>query len=149
MVPRKLKLLPALALIGLLAAGCTSDDNPLAPTASEDTTPPSIPQTVVEASDGLGHRLEWTPNAEADLAGYNVYRYDPDLSRDNSYVKMNDAILTANSYTLPIETQTWNYRIRAVDRAGNESGWSNVVAVDGVRGSGGGIDDPAGIKRGR
>ena len=147
MVPRK--LLPALALIGLLAVGCTSSDNPLAPTGSEDTTPPSIPQSVVEVSGNQGHRLTWDANAEADLAGYNVYRYNPDPARENAYVKMTSTALTTNSYLLPIDTQTWSYRVRAIDRAGNESALSGIIVVNGTRSSGGGIDDPPGIKRGR
>ena len=142
------KILPALAIIGVLAAGCTSDDNPLAPTASEDTQPPSIPLEVVQLSDNLGYRLSWNPNAESDLAGYNVYRYNPDPAREMAYVKMNSTLLTTNSYKLPIETSTWNYRVRAIDRAGNESALSGIVVVHGIDATAG-IDDPEGIKRGR
>jgi fibronectin type 3 domain-containing protein len=142
------KILPALALIGVLAAGCTSDNNPLAPTASEDTTPPSMPQSVVELSDNFGYRLSWAANAEADLQGYNVYRYNPDPVRENSYVKMNATILTTNTYNLPIDTSTWNYRVRAIDRAGNESALSGIVVVQGVDGTAG-HGEPPGIKRGR
>lgn len=139
MVPRK--LLAAIALIGLLAAGCTSSDNPLAPTASEDTTPPSSPQNVVQVDDNFGYRLTWAPNAEADLAGYYVLRYSPDPSRENSYVVMNSQILTTNSYMLPIEPQTWNYRVRAVDKAGNESALSDIIVVQGINATAGRGDD--------
>jgi fibronectin type 3 domain-containing protein len=123
-------MLVAVALIGLLAAGCTSDDNPLAPTASEDTTPPSIPVNV-EVSGGA-HRLIWDSNAEADLAGYNVYRFDPDPSRENSYVKMNGSLVTANAWLAPIDTHTWIYRVGAVDASGNESAKSGQVTVGGA-----------------
>ena len=140
--------MPALALIGVLAVGCTSEENPLAPTAIEDTQPPSMPQEVVELHDNLGYRLSWAANAESDLAGYNVYRYAPDPNRENSYVKMNSTVLTANSYSLPMDTQTWNYRVRAIDRAGNESALSGIVVIHGIDATAG-HDEPEGIKRGR
>jgi len=129
------KLLSVVALAAVLATGCTSENNPVSPNGStEDTTPPAVPQNVgsVEAR-GLWI-MSWAANAEADLAGYNVYRYDPDPSRENSYVKVNASTITNTTYTLPTHPGDLQYKVRAVDQTGNQSGlsqsaWSAIPEI--------------------
>ena len=123
------KLFPVLAIVGLLATGCTSDENPLAPGVGEDTTPPAAPQSVVYRSDNLGARLTWGANGEPDLAGYNVYRFDPDPSRENAYVKVNSAVVSSTTFNIPIYQGESLFRVKSIDKAGNESAWSSVTSV--------------------
>lgn len=122
------KLLSVVALAAVLATGCTSENNPVAPTSSiEDTTPPAVPQGVATKASNGGWIMTWDANAEADLAGYNIFRYDPDPSRENSYVKVNASTLTDTEYSLPIVPGQWSYRVRAVDQTGNQSGLSTIA----------------------
>lgn len=125
------KLLSVVALAAVLATGCTSE-NPVSPTGSiEDTTPPAVPQNVSSDRGQGAWTMSWSANAEADLAGYNVYRYDPDPSRESSYVKVNSSTITSTSFKLPVLTGELQYKVRAVDQTGNLSGlsqsaWSEI-----------------------
>jgi len=74
--------------------------------------------------------LEWQPNSEPDLAGYNVLRA---TQSGGPYNKINPALVTATAFT---DTQTadgttYYYVLTAVDRVGNESPHSQES--DGVR----------------
>ncbi len=123
-------LLPICALAAILAVGCTSENNPLSPSgSSEDTTPPAAPQGVATKTTDAGWVMSWDANGEADLAGYNIYRYDPDPSRENAYVKLNGGPITSTSFGLPLEPGDWIYRVRAVDATGNQSGMSAIASV--------------------
>jgi hypothetical protein len=138
MSPRK--LLPIFALAGLLAAGC-AEENLLAPGGSEDTTPPAAPQGAILQPSSGDWRMSWNPNGEADLAGYNVFRYDPDPSRENAYVKVNPSTITTNSYSVSVDPASAIFRVRAVDATGNQSGMSGIatlVAAGSGRGGDGG-----------
>ena len=128
MVPRK--LLPALALTALLATGCASDENPLAPTSTgADTTPPASPQSLTQHTDQGGYRISWAASADADLAGYNVYRYDPDPSRVSAWVKINGSLVTGTTHSVMVAPGEWNYAVRSVDQSGNESPLSSFITV--------------------
>ena len=64
--------------------------------------------------------LKWSPNTEADLTGYNVYRSD---SATGTYTKLNQSLLSSPSFSdanAPKGVVSY-YRIMAVDAAGNES----------------------------
>ena len=146
MIPRK--LLPALALTVVLATGCTSDENPLAPTSGgSDTTPPASPLSLVHHTDGTGQVLSWAASADADLAGYNVYRYDPDPSRESAWIKINGSLVSGTSYPIQRTPGETIYSIRSVDQSGNESPLSSVVSAQFGPAVGGG-NDPEGMKLG-
>lgn len=71
--------------------------------------------------------LEWDPNSEPDLAGYNIYRSQQSGS---GYVKLNSSLIQATSYTDDTIQYgvTYYYVATAVNTSGLESGYSNEVA---------------------
>ena len=88
-----------------------------------DVFPPSPPAGLagVPSSSG-GHAaidLSWQPDADIDLAGYNVYRRDA----NGSFTRLNAAPLTGPAYTDATVTPgtRYTYRVTAVDGSGNES----------------------------
>lgn len=122
------------ALLGL-SAGCSSDGS-TAPTPiveAEDEVPPLTPYGVFAPKvDTRGFSLTWDPNSEADLAGYNVYVYDPSPLRENAYVRVNDADpLDKNTFVYRAEEdqQVIWVRISAVDVNDNESPLSAPTEV--------------------
>jgi len=95
--------------------------------------PPAVPQGLlaagfpVEGSDAIAVDLVWQPNAESDLAGYNVYRQ----ADDGAAVK-----LTAKPVALPAfhdataaHGVSYRYTVTAVDAKGNESAASAVAEL--------------------
>ena len=89
-----------------------------------DVYPPGPPRqlTLVVGREFLS--LAWFPNPEADLAGYQVFRRQGrgDFRR-----------LTATQRTSYADRdvqagRVYSYRVSAVDRAGNQSDYSNVVS---------------------
>lgn len=70
---------------------------------------------------GGGVRVSWSPNAEADLAGYSVYRA---VAAGGPFVSLTGALLTANEYvdaTIPAGTEAVWYQVTASDATDNES----------------------------
>jgi len=71
--------------------------------------------------------LNWTPNTDADLKGYNVYR---SLTATGTYQKINNRLIEGTSYFkdigLQIETMYY-YKISAVDQSANESDLTNYL----------------------
>ncbi|HOK41829.1 MAG TPA: hypothetical protein PLD27_12425, partial [bacterium] len=95
---------------------------------TSDTIPPSAPIGLIAVA-GIGQAtLNWQPNTESDIAGYNVYR---SLTSGSGYIKNNGALLTSpqfTSYAL-LSGKRYYFVVTAVDRAGNESLFSNEVNV--------------------
>jgi hypothetical protein len=115
-------------LAALLLAGCGSDGGPTAVTTSLDSTPPQAPTGLVQTTGSGGSPvLRWTPNAEADLDGYEVYKYSPAPDRDNAYVMVGSVDGTPE-YPLTGIGTSW-YRVRALDRSGNRSAASSALTV--------------------
>jgi hypothetical protein len=81
--------------------------------------------------------LTWTANQEADLAGYNIYRFDPTIGSNGLWVKLNISLITTNSYTDSsitlagggIPSHYEHYRVHAVDQQQLESVPSEQVEV--------------------
>ena len=93
-----------------------------------DTSPPSAPHAVQAVSERDGVHLTWAANAEADLAGYNLYR----TQNGGIALRLNGALLTAAEYidtTAPADVQGVAYQVTAVDRRGNESARALVTQV--------------------
>lgn len=95
-----------------------------------DTAPPSAPTGVTAAKQGDGSvRVSWSPNSEADLAGYDVYRA---LSAGGPFSALNGSLVTPTEYaddTLPAGTETVWYQIGARDDSGNESARSSTYRL--------------------
>lgn len=74
--------------------------------------------TVVEISDGL--RISWTPGADDDVVSYNIYIG----TSSNPTTKV--ATTTSNPYTYNSLTFVEHFvRVKAVDKFGQESAYSN------------------------
>ena len=106
------------------------DDTPAASVITHDIFPPSVPSGLQAVYSGPGQQpfidLIWAPVANADLAGYNIYRSDSaapatkinhDLVRTPAYKDL--AVSTGKHYT---------YSVSAVDVRGNESARSEPAS---------------------
>lgn len=126
------KLLLCAALGAAIAiSGCGTAGSPTSPNAVLDSTPPATPSGLVAAPDGNGYtELAWTPNSEADVAGYEVYMYSPSPGRDNAYLLVGE-VTNGHSWQTPgmDETGTYYFRVRAVDASGNRSGFTPSLGV--------------------
>jgi hypothetical protein len=90
-----------------------------------DTYPPRPPTEVTAVSNGESISLVWSPNAEDDLAGYYVYR----SGIDRDFKKLTPLISTASFEDTDVEKgKTYFYRVRALDKVGNESDNSKEVS---------------------
>lgn len=103
--------------------GCGETSETIAPPATPDTTPPSVPTdvTLYDRPDYL--EVTWTPNAEVDLDGYQVIR-----STDNgaTWEPASASTLETNSFQSG-KFLVVQYRVSAVDDAANESAYSGPV----------------------
>jgi hypothetical protein len=72
--------------------------------------------------------LEWDPNSESDLAGYNIYR---STQSGWGYTRLNGGLISATTYVDSTVSagQTYYYVCTAVNTAGAESGYSNEVSA--------------------
>ncbi|MEU6227262.1 PA14 domain-containing protein [Streptomyces sp. NPDC047042] len=104
----------------------------LAPT-TPDRTAPLAPGSAKAVSGDTRATVSWARNAEADLAGYRVYRStSTPVAIDTAHRISGSALLTGTSFTstgLRNGTKYW-FAVTAVDRTGNQSRASaNVSAV--------------------
>ncbi len=93
-----------------------------------DTTPPAIP-TGLAATPGNGVvALDWSSNAEPDLAGYHVYRA---TQNGGPYSVITTSPLLASAYndTSVSNGTTYYYVVTALDTSGNESADSTQVSA--------------------
>ncbi|MBM3286322.1 MAG: hypothetical protein FJY88_03070 [Candidatus Eisenbacteria bacterium] len=114
----------AMALV-LSIAGCGSDDrSSVMDPVVMDTAPPVPPAgtQLMWQMDGK-FAIRWNANSEPDLAGYRVYRYEPDPARMSAYVCVSGAGLLAGPKMTMAATQgtAFTLRVSAVDLSGNES----------------------------
>jgi hypothetical protein len=89
---------------------------------------PAAPTGLAATSGRSVVDLDWKDNAEADLAGYNVYR---SASPGGPYTKLSHALLSRSDYqdaNLPHDA-TYAYVVTAVDAGGGESIRSNEVSA--------------------
>lgn len=142
----------AAAVLALTSYGCGAGNNPAAPSTSLDSSPPQAPVGLVQVVDASNQSIvQWTPNSESDLAGYQVYLYSPDPSRDNAYVLAATLAADQASWTLPTvdETTTSWVKLCALDQTGNRSAESSALQVT-LQPVPAGIEPPAdepGVKR--
>jgi hypothetical protein len=123
--------LALLALVALIAAGCSDNDGPV---AVVDSVPPAPPQAVKTVTGDDRVTLSWVRNTEPDLAGYRVYRgttgydgpFDP-LGTTAAIGWVDDEVVNG---------QTYFYAVAAYDEAGNESDLSVENTFDTPRPAG-------------
>jgi len=92
-----------------------------------DEFPPQPPSGLTLFAEAGAIRLVWAANAEADLAGYSVYRSE---SAGEGYRKITSSLLAAPSYrdTDLTPGRRYHYVVTASDRNGKESGRSEEVS---------------------
>ena len=114
--------------VAALMSGCGSSSNPTNVTPL-DTSPPPTPTSLTLVVDGSTRSLTWAASTAPDVAGYDVYAYQPDPERDNSYIKITSLVGVGTSYVLPaMWSGDGNYfRVVAVDNASNASGMSTPL----------------------
>lgn len=111
----------------------SADSNP-AIVLAKDIFPPAAPQELEavinpatpEASPSI--ELVWAIGTEPDLAGYAVYRRE---QPDDVDQRVSTELLPVPAFrdTTVLPGHQYFYRVRAIDRAGNESALSAPVAV--------------------
>jgi hypothetical protein len=102
------------------------DDSPSVQAFAHDVFPPQVPSGLQAVASGVGQKpfvdLIWGPVADADLAGYNVYRNEPGAAP----VKVNAELIKTPAYrdANVNSGHEYVYSVTAVDLRGNESGHS-------------------------
>ena len=106
------------------------EDTPEVKILTHDIYPPSVPTGLQAVASGAGQQsfidLIWSPVAEADLAGYNVYRGEP----GSAAVKINSELVKVPAYRdADVKSGVrYSYSVSAVDARGNESGKSEEAS---------------------
>lgn len=91
-----------------------------------DRFPPASPQNVRAVAVPGAVELAWSPNAESELAGYNVYR-----SEGGAPAKLNAELLPIPLFrdsTVKAGTE-YRYQVKAVDQEGNEGAASEEATA--------------------
>ncbi len=139
MVLRRSVAAVAVTLATFALTGCAAEDTLSSLNQNVDTAPPSAPVNVTTQTHGSTVVLDWDASTEADVVGYDVYRYDPDPARESAYVKVNAATIPTSEYSIVDRNEqgTW-YRVKAVDLSSNRSAISGgAFAEVGIPESGG------------
>jgi hypothetical protein len=106
------------------------DDTPVVQLVAHDVFPPAVPTGLQAVASGVGQSpfidLIWSPNSDADLAGYNVYRREEGAST----VKINSQVTATPAYrdSGVVSGKKYFYWVSAVDLRGNESGHSEEAS---------------------
>jgi hypothetical protein len=114
-----------------------SDSFVFAPGDTVDTTPPQIPVglRIIGFNESSGVVLEWSHNADVDLAGYRVYRRpctqdaQPEPWTSLTTTPVGDAAFQ----DLDVDgeaVQVLEYTITAEDDSENESGYAQIVTFN-------------------
>src|SRR5262245_7769815 len=106
--------------VALWFAGCGEGDTI---TPAPDTTPPSVPTGLSVFAWDTYLEVSWTPNAEADLAGYQIIR---STDSGTTWEPGSGSLLTSNTFQ-DSKYILVQYRVAAVDNSANESGYSNLI----------------------
>jgi len=100
-----------------------SEDSPEVTVLAHDVFPPAVPSGLQAVFSGAGQPLFvdliWAPDAEPDLAGYNIFRHEPgtEPAKINSELSKTPAFRDRNV----VSGKMYFYSISAVDVRGNES----------------------------
>ena len=91
-----------------------------------DKFPPAVPVGLAADAAGNSVSLVWTPDTDADLAGYRIYR----STGGGPWQKMADANTVPNYSDTTVEHgKSYRYAVTAFDRLGNESDRSGPAEV--------------------
>jgi hypothetical protein len=105
--------------------GHTSDSIPI---TTNDVFPPTVPQNLAAVADAAAGAIDlsWTPDTEADLAGYVVYRRDLASGLPAQRISPPGATLTVPNFrdTEVERGHTYAYSVSAIDKTGNPSAHS-------------------------
>jgi hypothetical protein len=118
----------AASVLALVAPGqpemeIEGDDTPAVRVFAHDVFPPAVPTGLQAVFSGVGQSpfvdLIWSPDIEADLAGYNVYRRE----QKGVPAKLNSEPVKAPAYRdRSVQSgKEYFYSVSAVDVRGNES----------------------------
>jgi hypothetical protein len=105
-------------------------DTPEVKIFAHDIFPPAVPAGLQAVFSGPGQApfidLIWTPAADADLAGYNVYRHEA----GQPPVKLNAVLIRTPAFRdlNIIAGKIYFYSVSAVDERGNESARSEEAS---------------------
>jgi hypothetical protein len=106
------------------------DDSATIDVLAHDSFPPAVPLSLQAVFSAVQPNsfidLTWSPNTEADLAGYNIYR----RTANGPLAKINTELIKTPRYPDP-EIQPgekYFYSVTAVDLRGNESGKSEETS---------------------
>jgi hypothetical protein len=106
------------------------DDTSMIPVFAHDIFPPAVPTGLQAVFSGVGQApfidLVWSPDTEADLAGYNVFRHE----ENQPPAKVNSEPVKTPSYR---DSQVQNgkkyfYSVSAIDERNNESAKSEEAS---------------------
>ena len=106
------------------------DDTPAVRVFAHDVFPPAVPTGLQAVFSGVGQSpfvdLIWSPDTEADLAGYNLYRRE----KIGEPVKLNSEPVKAPAYRdRNVQPgQEYFYSVSAVDVRGNQSARSEEAS---------------------
>jgi large repetitive protein len=110
------------------AAGNSATASFVVTVTSATDEPPASPTRLGASISTVSVVLDWDNNAEADLAGYLVYRSS---SADGPWSKLTSAAISTSGYadgTAPVGTPIF-YRVTAADLAGHESNPASTNAT--------------------
>ena len=100
---------------------------------TRDVFPPKVPADLaaVAVTEEGAIDLSWTPDSEADLASYCVYRREAGSSKTPERISAATPPLTAPAFrdTTAKDGVAYAYSVSAIDRSGNESGRSEEVTA--------------------
>lgn len=88
---------------------------------------PSAPSNLVATAKAESIRLDWSVSPESDVAGYTVFRSESAAGPYNTIARN----ITSNAFVDNTATTSgaYFYKIKAVDKSLNRSGYSNVVTA--------------------
>jgi len=99
------------------------DDTPAAQVFAHDVFPPAVPSGLQAVFSGVGQSpfvdLVWSPNTEADLAGYNIFRHEA----GGEPARLNSEPVKAPAFRDPNVQpgKKYFYSVSAVDERNNQS----------------------------
>jgi len=90
-----------------------------------DRFPPAVPKDIaaVAVAEEKSIDLSWTPDSEADLAGYIVYRHEADEGAGGweRISGQQPVVAAAWRDTTAMPGRSYRYRVTAIDQTGHES----------------------------
>jgi hypothetical protein len=99
------------------------EDTPVAQVFAHDVFPPAVPSGLQAVFSGVGQTpfvdLVWSPDTEADLAGYNIFRHEA----GGEPTKLNSEPVKTPAFRDPSvqSGKKYFYSVSAVDERNNES----------------------------